>query len=424
MSPKPVYPDALGAVTGGHRIMVGGLQYAVGVFPQQAFRNQPFEIIVILQNMLDKPTTIGIQLNLPIERDGMPLIFEAAATSYQAQLGRGETGAVRIPVVALPPTPPADDYALRVTVDFPLATTTTRVRPPDGGPPPSTLSVSPFQIQAFEDVVFFDSLPEYPAIVDVVVALSARVLGQPPASLKVTYTSLWSQRQMAREQASSRASEAWVLQRLDEAGSPAYQALYDATEERFADGGMPLHPGEAMAIAKMMAFITDYLPLRNKRYKVSDSRWFRSLCQTVGQNPRFREMPRGELLATLVYDQILFDAVGVGFSLVQPLVSVDIGSVDERLQYAEDILMWLAGLRPPDLNYVYLPLVMAGMRVNRSVQVPSVQPRYLLDQVREASMGRLRLMDSSPGPVFVMVGDIRKRALMDLDGRSDIIWRD
>jgi len=49
-----MYPDVLGAVTGGPRIYLEKLQVAVGVSPQQAFIDQPFEVVIVLQNMVDR----------------------------------------------------------------------------------------------------------------------------------------------------------------------------------------------------------------------------------------------------------------------------------------------------------------------------------------------------------------------------------
>ena len=63
---EPLYPDVLGAIAGGLRVTFDdALQAAVGIFPHSAYLNQPVEVIVILQNMIDQNTDVKVALHLP-----------------------------------------------------------------------------------------------------------------------------------------------------------------------------------------------------------------------------------------------------------------------------------------------------------------------------------------------------------------------
>lgn len=74
----PLYPDVLGAITGGSRINLESLQIAVGVFPRQAYLNQPIEIIVIVQSLIDQPIQAKIAIQLPIKSaDGQQIQVSA-----------------------------------------------------------------------------------------------------------------------------------------------------------------------------------------------------------------------------------------------------------------------------------------------------------------------------------------------------------
>ena len=58
----PVYPDVLGAITGGTRINMDALQCALGIFPVRTYVNQPCEIVLILQNMVDQMMKMKIMI--------------------------------------------------------------------------------------------------------------------------------------------------------------------------------------------------------------------------------------------------------------------------------------------------------------------------------------------------------------------------
>ena len=58
---EPFYPDVLGAIAGDlHVSFEDVLQVAVGLFPHRAYLNQPVEIIVILQNMVDQNMDVKV----------------------------------------------------------------------------------------------------------------------------------------------------------------------------------------------------------------------------------------------------------------------------------------------------------------------------------------------------------------------------
>lgn len=405
-----VYPDVLGAITGGGRIVTDALQYAVGVSPTQAFVNQPLEVIVPLQNMLDKPLPVKVSLRMPSrDKKGNPVVMEAGKSSVSVTLTAGEVALLRIPFAVHPPTPSNKGYPVQVAVRFKVDNSALKVRPPDGGPPPSVLSISPFRLQVMQEVEFVTKTSSQDNVT-VSFDLAAKRLPPPdPATLQPKYETLWASEQMKEEEKLARA-------RIHEArrialglGHPtSYWELLEEVTERFADRDMPLHPGEAAAIAKMMAYTVDEAPELETQFSVESTQWFRTLCQVLAHNDEIHDLPRGELLAKYVFDAILFDTIGMAFHVLQPKVKEKLGNGDERLSYANRLMTWFAGYGEQDLTYIYLPLVLGGLVISRLVTLDiKLNPWILVDDLTEAMHGRQSLMGGEEDTIiFSMLNDL------------------
>jgi len=412
MSFGVVYPDVLGAITGGGRVVAEDLQYAVGISPTQAFINQPLEVIVPLQNMVDKPLQVKVSLRMPTrDKKGNPVVMEAGKASMTIGMSPGEVGLMRIPLTAHPPTAAGKGYPIQVAVRFKVPDDANRVRPPDGGPPPSVLSISPFRLQVMKEIDFVTKTSgKSQDVVTVAFDLAAKRLPPPDsATLQPKYETLWASDEMKEEEklARARVAEARKIA-LGLGHATSYWELLTQVEDRFADRNMVLHPGEAKAIAKMMAYTVDEAPELEAQIPVEETQWFRTLCQVLAHDDDLHELPRAELLAEYVFDAILFDAIGMGFHVLQPKVKEKLGNSEERLNYANRMLTWFAGYGEPDLTYVYLPLVLGGVVISRLVTLDIREnPWILVDELSEAMQGRVRLAGSEESTiVFKMLTEL------------------
>jgi hypothetical protein len=277
------------------------------------------------------------------------------------------------------------------------------VRPPGGGAPPSVLSVSPFKLQVLRDVEYAaHKWNESTDIMSVYFDVAPRRLPNTPEIPQPRYETLWSQDEMVEE---SRQAQEYYDEALHLADSTAYTSSYlsfmDAVEARFAQRGLPLHPGEAMAIAKMLAYAVDEAPIREPDTVIERSRWFAQLCQVLASNPALLEMDRNDLISHHCFEGALYEAILIGFHILQTRVKEDLGSRDERLNYANRVMTWFAGHGEADLSYVYLPLVLCGLVISRNVRSSTLEsPWDIADELTEAYNGRVRLVDDSTGIVF------------------------
>lgn len=402
---EPLYPDALGAIAGELRFDLGDLQAAVGVFPRGAYYNQPIEIVVILQSMIDRPLEARVEVIVPPKDKHGERIKLAALKGAAAQvLGAGEVGVLRLPVVPMLPTPPNPALPLEVSIKV-RSKGGSSIRPPMGGAPPSVLAVSPFKLQALRDVEFSD--PASDKLGDnivVVFEVASKELPPPRGPLKPTYETLWTQDYMREERKhiSAHLDHARLL-----AGNfsrrEVYEPLMHMTSDVYALHGLALHPGEAMAIAKMLTYTLSDRSDSDPTFRMGDQRWFQVLAQTLASDEKVARWSAGELIERYLYESTIYDATLLGFTLIRPKVRTNLGDRAERIAYANKLMRWLAGQLEPDLVYVYLPLVLGGVVVNHLVTGADDDPWGLLEELHEAYRGRIRLADDSTQEIFDML---------------------
>lgn len=413
----PLFPDVLGAIAGSARIHMDALQMAVGVFPRQAYLNQPVEVIVILQNMIDQPLEVKIALHLPSKDDsGSPVTVVAPKRSLSMSLRPAETGVMRIPVVALPPTQPVENLPILVAVRQRPQRPGKTIRPAAGGAPPSVLAVSPFKLHVLRDVEFTEHSPsQSPESVRLHFDLAPKMLPNAPKDLKPTYETLWTMEQLKEERQLARS-------KIDDARLVAsgmtrphlYTPILYAVNELYAAHGLPLHPGEAKAIAKMITYTLDDGAALEQVTSLEDTRWFQTLCQVLAFDPTIAEWDAGEIAVRYLFEASVFDAVLLAFGLIRPRVRVNLGDRTERANYANQVIGWLAGQSEPDLTYIYLPLVLGGVAVNSVVVARDEDAWQTLDDVREAYRGRMRLVSGPTLEIFDMLDKLLERAEDDL----------
>lgn len=414
---EPMYPDVLGAITGGTRISMDALQCAVGIFPRQVYINQPCELVVILQSMVDENMQVKVAIQLPTEdKKGDPVVIETPKKMISLGLRPGEVGVLRMPLVALPPTSAGKGFPVRVAVRYRTAKPGNVVRPPAGGAPPSTLSTSSFKMQELRKIQYSAQIwHESAEIITTYLDIASKRIPSIPQDLKPNYETLWThesmlvERQLVRGKIETARRVAAGLTR-----SSVYEPLVEAVDERFGKRGIPLHPAETRAIAKIMTYTLDQGMELEAGFREEESLWFRTLCQVLAHNEEVEDWPRGELAIKYLFDAALYDAILLGFAVIQPKIREDLGDHEERVSYANRLLTWLLGKGEADLNYVYLPLVMSGVIVNQIVSGRYDNPWELIDQLNEAIRGRERLFTGDTYVIFEMTYSLLEDAAVGL----------
>lgn len=409
----PLYPDVLGAITGGTRINLNDLQIAVGVFPKRAYINQSFEAVLILQNMVDQNMKVKVAIHLPSEdKAGNPVIIDAAQKMLTLGLRPGEVGVLRTPFVARPPTKPTIHLPVRLAVRYRTPQPGKAVRPPTGGAPPSILGVSSFTLQTLRDVEFIaHPWRQSNDIVTTYFDILPKVLPFRDEVLVAHYDTLWTHEEMREERA-------MVASKITDARRVAtyltrntiYEPIYHAIDERFGNRGLHLHPGETAAIAKLITYALDEGMILEPDFSLEGSRWFQTLCQVLAHDPSIEDWDKGTLVTRYLLEAALFDAIMMGFSLVKSKTKEDLGDKAEQLSYANRVLDWYAGRGQADISYIYMPLAMGALTINELVRIRGHNPWNLLDDLTQALRGRARLFTGDSVTLFEMAAKLLERA--------------
>ncbi len=403
----PLYPDVLGAIAGSMRVSFESvLQAAAGIFPHSAYLNQPVEVILLLQSMVDHNIDVTVTLTLPTKSaDGTEVVLTTPKKQTSVTISAGEVGVLRMPVVAMLPTQPTDDVPIRVTIQYHTKGTGKQVRPPTRGAPPSALAVSPFKMQVLRDVEWVEHPSNLPPET-LVVSFNINPKRMPVAkqTLKPTYETLWAQGQMREERRN-------ILGQVDEARllsatftrDMIYDFLYRAVDDTYAKLGLPLHPGETTAIAKMLNYTLDDYARLDPTFKIEEQRWFQVLCQVLAHDPQVGQWNAGEIVSRYLFEATMYDAILLAFTVIRSRVRANLGDRAERVNYANKMMRWLGGETPPDLIYIYLPLVLGGVVVNDQVTWQGDDPWKMISQLREAYRGRVRLIEGDAMEIFDML---------------------
>ena len=414
---EPLYPDVLSVIS-PLRISYEAFQAAVGLFPRQVFINQPFEVVIILQSLIDQPLEIRLTLQLPgKDESGRPMAFEAPQRSATLHLEPGEVIALRLPVAPVTPTQPGDGLTLSVSFQSKRPRNFKFTRALAGGAPPSIVGVSPFKLLVLRDVQFAPApVGASRETVHLTFDINGRQLPAPPSNLQPVIERLWTKAQYPAER-SAIAEHVDEARALAAAFAPAaiLEPLFDTVTDTFAARGLPLHPGEALAIAKQMAYVVEAgSDADGGAVPQDEQRWFQALCQVLAAEPGAANWPLGDLVVGPLFEAILYDAVLQGFPTVRLRVKTSLGDKNERVPYANRLLGWFTGQSEPDQSYIYLPLVLAGVAVNALVMLPGENPWELLDAVEEAARGRVHLASRNVKEVFDLLDKLLARAADDL----------
>ncbi len=414
---EPLYPDVLGAIAGSARFTYDDvLQVSVGIYPRSAYINQPIEVFVILQNMIDQNMEVKVALNLPSRApDGSPIKLSTPKKEITLTMSAGEVGIMRLPLVALPPTPATIGVPVRLAIRH-RNRTGKAVRASIRGAPPSALSVSPFKLQALRDVVWVDPAHDLsPEVIRLSFDVNAKRLPDSRQSLKSVYETLWTQERMRDERRN-------ILSKIDQAHSVAtsftrmaiFDTLLRTVDDAYALHGLPLHPGETAAIAKMLMYTLGDRSEIDPHYKVEDQHWFHVLCQVLAHDDQVALWTPGEIVVTYLFESTMYDAVMLAFSLILSRIKVDLGDSAERVEYANKIMRWLSGYADPDLVFIYLPLALGGVIINHWVTWPGDDPWAVIDGLREAYRGRVRLIEGDAMEIFDILDKLLARGEDDL----------
>jgi hypothetical protein len=394
------YPDVLGTITGGPRLTIDVVQCAFAVYPRGTAVGQPFEALVLLQNICDKPIQVQVSLMLPRkDTSGNRLTLITPKDEIVINMQPGETGMLHMPVVPHLPTQPSQNNKMLVRVRVKAPGRYKYVRQPLGGRAASALNMSPFRLNILREVSFIATAAD-PDVLSAPFDIIPGLMENIPVSAP-RYESIWTTKELPNEEATYKNNFA-LAEKFAAAisRSVVMEPLIEITEKRFVQIGMPLHPAEALFMSKALTYtMEDGIDLE-PGFKLETSRWFQRLVSIMQDQYILQD---SQQLVSFLYTAVLHDAVRLCLPIIERAGKQKFGTSEEHAEYADEVVMALEGRQPVDLGHIYLPLVLNGILLNQGVKLPKESLWTNIEQMREAWRGRVRLAGSAFDPVAKML---------------------
>lgn len=384
------YPDAIGEhIDAQERYFTGGLQYAGYFSPASMAPGQIAHLYLFLQNVLNVPMTAGVKINPPqtgFLRGGKPLL-EVGKIEIETQLGAAEAGLLTIPVTT---TEHAGDGTLSLTVEVKATTKDKgdRIRPAKSSSKlDSTLIDSPVGLNLVSSLgASYTERSAKKASFELDIAGQAQP-SQQALNLTHTYEKFWG-RQDAKffNKAAQEIHERQVKLKKDLTVEALYANLYGESVAKFADTGLGLRVGEAIILAKILTYSCQYF--------LSNGDLANGLLLPIWERAFAIEADTTDglgLIRTVGYHHLLRISVALSFGLIGQLFGRHFWSLDERQGVANHIADSIEMGDSLVLDFLYLPLLMAGTQISNKLKLKGEDPSHTLSLIYTARQARREL---------------------------------
>ncbi len=442
----PNYPDLLGSITGGSRYNVNVAQVALGLRPRNVRAGRTFEVILLIQNAADVDIDVTATLQLPAQdAKKKPKRFIAKSERLVVGLRPAEVGYVVLPVTTLPDTA-ISDYKVGVSVEVKAQGKPRRIRANEGGGLVDPQHLSEEILSNLNDLKKLSYSTSRRGLMGAVLeapfnVMSAQI-GQ-LVDLKAAWVSLWKMSDhrddslLLTQYASQLQTD--VLPKLKR--DFLYQPLFDTTEQRFAEAGYELQTAEAHYITKLLVYLLEMAsPDENTPNYLSDARydvqlalkrvlrgeqealslpaWCKGMLKAIEANPLSVEQPAVALAGT-AYDDLLRDAMSLGFQMITTSTGEKMGSEDDMREYAEKVIGKLQAGQPTlGFSDVYLPLLLGGVIIYDRAVLKTEQVGDMLTELSRIVKSRYAEVSTHDEMVYHMTEQVVDRALQKFGYRA------
>jgi hypothetical protein len=385
------YPDIISEyVVATERYESDGVQIFPYVEPTEIPIGGTATLALLLQSSVDVPVDIAIEAEMPQTSRfrGVP-VLEIGQAPLRTKLAPAQVGMLFIPVKTTAQAKPGQ-YEIVLNVAVKAQGQGSRVRPQS--------SQGRFRSPLIDDVVGLDLA----RVVGVrFAAKTTRKIGVPvlvrgeaeaPAEapdLSTRFESLWVaenakvQGEALREIGDRRAVIADQLQT-----EPLFVGLFSEAQRRFAEAGVPLRVGEAIALGKILTYTT--------RYFLANSDLQDGLLVPIWELALQYELPTGDplwVLPNVGFRHILRLSVALSFGLVKQALGRMPWSLEERRGVISLVADTVDSAQPLPVEFLYIPLLMAAATINRQVALENEDVVHSLKLLKKAKAARAEVFD-------------------------------
>jgi hypothetical protein len=405
-------PDVIGEyVDGPVRFETGGVQYGGYFDPPQIAPEEITHLFLFFQNTFNAPVAINLKVNMPttggLFRGGQP-ILKVEEPIIQIKLASAEAGLLTLPVTTGEEIKPGE-YSLGLNVKVASQGRADRIRP--------TKSKSILGKGFIDSPVGLNLVSTMGATFTEKsvkkVAFSLNVSGKPSPperapQLQHKFQSIWIESYMELfNKAIQEINSREVKFKKELTVEALYAMLYAESTTRFADAGVPLRIGEAIILAKILTYSCQYfLSNPNRRNGLLVPIWERALEAEADTTDVI------EVIRTVGYYHVLKLAGAISFGVVAKGVGRHNWPLIERQAVVSHIADSIEVNQEMDVDFLYLPLLMAGVQISNKLKLNGENPSQTLDLIKRAYEARLDLFsDAEMDRANKIFNQILKKAL-------------
>ncbi|HMQ54098.1 MAG TPA: hypothetical protein PKD98_18620 [Anaerolineae bacterium] len=384
------YPDVIGEHTSDPvRFVNDGLQYTGYFEPSVIAPGQSANLYLFLQSVFNVPLTAKIKVEPPKTGflSGKKPILEVDRPEVEIQFGPGEAGLLTLPVVA-PGNAKKGDHSLTLEVKASAKGRAERVRP--------AKFQSKLDTKLIDDPVGLNLTASLGATyseksakrADFGLTISGPAIPPDRApNLKFRYDQIWSVKDAETFNKAIREINSRQVKIKQELTPEAlYANFFGETVKRFGNVGLPLRIGEAIMLAKIVTFTCQYfldnpnlapgvlVPIWERAYELdADTTHAMQLIRTVG------------------FHHLIRLSVATSFGVIAQTTGKQLWELEERQAVASHVADSLEMGESLDLDFLYLPLLMAGTRLSARLKMPDEDPAHSVALMRQARLARTDL---------------------------------
>jgi hypothetical protein len=407
-----IYPDVIGEyIAATERFVADGLQYAGYFSPAVIAPGQVAHLYLFLQNVLNIPLTAHIKIQLPqtgFLRGRKPLL-KTRASGFQVKLAAAEAGLLTIPVTT---TELAHNNQYSLTVELKaeaksrgdrirLAKAESRLK--------SDLIDSPVGLNLVGSLgATYAEKPARKASFKLNVTDEEAESSAQEAELKHSYEKIWDRKDAKFFTSAIREiNDRQVQLKKDLTVEALYANLYAESVARFTNAGLGLRVGEAIILAKILTYSCQYF--------LSNPALTHGLLLPIWERAFELEADTTDsldVIRKIGYYHLLKLSGAISFGLIGRAVGRQLWSLAERQAVVAHIADSIEMGEPLDLEFLYLPLLMAGTQIAGKLQFEGEDVGHTLALASKARQARINLFrDEDMAQADRIYNQILKQAL-------------
>lgn len=380
------YPDIISEyMDATERYETDGVQIVPYLEPTEIPVGGITNLILFLQSAVDVPVELTLTPDLPQTSRfrGTPMLA-VGETELSVALEPAQVGILFVPVTTTPRAKEGQ-HQMHLNVSAKAQEPPTRVR--------STETAGRFRSELIDDVVGLDlarivgvgykTRPTGKISLPLTIRGKVELTDQGP-NLATRFQALWSREDADRQAEALQEVSQRRANIIDELQiEPLFVALFVEGQRRFADTGLPLRIGEAVALAKILTYTV--------RHFLASSDLQDGLLGPIWELANEYDLPTGDplwVMRNVGFHHLLRLSVALSFGLVRQALGRHPWSVEERRAVISLVADSVEGRQTLQPEFLYVPLLMAAACMSRQVIMDGEDNEHSLRLLQKAKAAR------------------------------------